>query len=210
MTGTQLLDELAQAVRSLVQLYQLNYVRLDPRKGIDRPHSSDVDRQLTSSGDRQSQQIVKQHCSPRDYSLSTAHRDTIHRDTIYLPSIDTIQIPSINIIHVPSIDTVHPNTVHPNTIHRDTIHRDTIYLPSIDTVHPVSVDTIHIPSINTVNILSFDTVHPNTVHPNTVHPDTVHRNTVNRNTVHCWGQNRSRRNQCLKVRKNQHEHFYEK
>ncbi|WZY86727.1 hypothetical protein YC2023_033111 [Brassica napus] len=26
----------------------------------------------------------------------------------------------------------------------------------------------------------------------------------------CWGQNRSRRNQCLKVRKNQHEHFYEK
>ncbi|WZY99631.1 hypothetical protein YC2023_071960 [Brassica napus] len=33
MTGTQLLDELAQAVRSLVQLYQLNYVRLDPRKG---------------------------------------------------------------------------------------------------------------------------------------------------------------------------------
>ncbi|WZY94004.1 hypothetical protein YC2023_066333 [Brassica napus] len=34
MTGTQLLDELAQAVRSLVQLYQLNYVRLDPRKGL--------------------------------------------------------------------------------------------------------------------------------------------------------------------------------
>ncbi|WZY72154.1 hypothetical protein YC2023_004394 [Brassica napus] len=33
MTFTQLLDELAQAVRSLVQLYQLNYVRLDPRKG---------------------------------------------------------------------------------------------------------------------------------------------------------------------------------
>ncbi|WZZ15730.1 hypothetical protein YC2023_108819 [Brassica napus] len=33
MTGTQLLDELAQAVRSLFQLYQLNYVRLDPRKG---------------------------------------------------------------------------------------------------------------------------------------------------------------------------------
>ncbi|WZY87020.1 hypothetical protein YC2023_033404 [Brassica napus] len=33
MSGTQLLDELAQAVRSLVQLYQLNYVRLDPRKG---------------------------------------------------------------------------------------------------------------------------------------------------------------------------------
>ena len=26
----------------------------------------------------------------------------------------------------------------------------------------------------------------------------------------CWGQNRSRRNQCLKVRKNRHEHFYEK
>ncbi|WZY70507.1 hypothetical protein YC2023_002747 [Brassica napus] len=33
MTGTQLLDELAQAVRSLVQLYQLNYVQLDHRKG---------------------------------------------------------------------------------------------------------------------------------------------------------------------------------
>ncbi|KAG5373814.1 hypothetical protein IGI04_042869, partial [Brassica rapa subsp. trilocularis] len=27
--------ELAQAVRSLVQLYQLNYVRLDPRKGAN-------------------------------------------------------------------------------------------------------------------------------------------------------------------------------
>ncbi|WZZ44601.1 hypothetical protein YC2023_040860 [Brassica napus] len=26
----------------------------------------------------------------------------------------------------------------------------------------------------------------------------------------CWGQNRSRRNQCLKVRKNRHESFYEK
>ncbi|KAF3488495.1 hypothetical protein F2Q69_00053453 [Brassica cretica] len=25
----------------------------------------------------------------------------------------------------------------------------------------------------------------------------------------CWGQNRSRRNQCLKVRKNRHERFYE-
>ncbi|WZY72280.1 hypothetical protein YC2023_004520 [Brassica napus] len=35
MTGTQLLDELAQEVRSLVQLYQLNYVRLDPRKGAN-------------------------------------------------------------------------------------------------------------------------------------------------------------------------------
>ncbi|WZY87002.1 hypothetical protein YC2023_033386 [Brassica napus] len=34
MSGTQLLDGLAQAVRSLVQLYQLNYVRLDPRKGV--------------------------------------------------------------------------------------------------------------------------------------------------------------------------------
>ncbi|WZY72417.1 hypothetical protein YC2023_004657 [Brassica napus] len=33
MTGTQLLDELVHAVRSLVQLYQLNYVWLDPRKG---------------------------------------------------------------------------------------------------------------------------------------------------------------------------------
>ncbi|WZY87011.1 hypothetical protein YC2023_033395 [Brassica napus] len=35
MSGTQLLDELAQAVRSLVQLYQLNYVQLDPRKGAN-------------------------------------------------------------------------------------------------------------------------------------------------------------------------------
>ena len=26
----------------------------------------------------------------------------------------------------------------------------------------------------------------------------------------CWGQNRSRQNQCLKVRKTQHERFYEK
>ena len=26
----------------------------------------------------------------------------------------------------------------------------------------------------------------------------------------CWGQNRSRRNQYLKVRKNQNEHFYKK
>ncbi|WZZ03285.1 hypothetical protein YC2023_089206 [Brassica napus] len=39
MSGTQLLDELAQAVRSLVQLYQLNYVWLDPRKG---QHTQDV------------------------------------------------------------------------------------------------------------------------------------------------------------------------
>ncbi|WZY93776.1 hypothetical protein YC2023_066105 [Brassica napus] len=36
MTGTQLLEELVQAVQSLVQLYQLNYVRLDPRKGTHR------------------------------------------------------------------------------------------------------------------------------------------------------------------------------
>ncbi|KAF3555965.1 hypothetical protein F2Q69_00015337 [Brassica cretica] len=28
--------------------------------------------------------------------------------------------------------------------------------------------------------------------------------------VWCWGQNRSRRNQCLKVRKNRHKRFYEK
>ncbi|KAF3527757.1 hypothetical protein DY000_02039790 [Brassica cretica] len=34
MTGTRLLDELAQAVRSLVLLFQLNYVRLDSRKGF--------------------------------------------------------------------------------------------------------------------------------------------------------------------------------
>ncbi|WZZ43924.1 hypothetical protein YC2023_040183 [Brassica napus] len=33
MTGTRLLDELAKAVRSLVLLFQSNYVRLDPRKG---------------------------------------------------------------------------------------------------------------------------------------------------------------------------------
>ena len=29
-------------------------------------------------------------------------------------------------------------------------------------------------------------------------------------TDECWYQNQSRRNQCLKVRKNQYEHFYEK
>ncbi|KAF3532039.1 hypothetical protein DY000_02039626 [Brassica cretica] len=33
MTGTRLLDELAKAVRSLVLLFQSNYVRLDPRNG---------------------------------------------------------------------------------------------------------------------------------------------------------------------------------
>ncbi|KAF3574511.1 hypothetical protein F2Q69_00059165 [Brassica cretica] len=33
MTGTRLLDELAQAVRSLVLFFQSNYVRLDSRKG---------------------------------------------------------------------------------------------------------------------------------------------------------------------------------
>ncbi|WZY76651.1 hypothetical protein YC2023_023035 [Brassica napus] len=43
MTGTQLLDELAQAVRSLVQLYQLNYVRLDPRKGANFGSHNEVE-----------------------------------------------------------------------------------------------------------------------------------------------------------------------
>ena len=35
-------------------------------------------------------------------------------------------------------------------------------------------------------------------------------NSQRSNHSSCCGQNRSRRNQCLKVHKNQHEHFYEK
>ncbi|KAF2530693.1 hypothetical protein F2Q70_00029280 [Brassica cretica] len=59
MTGTRLPDERAQAVRSLGSL--LNYVRLDPRKGIsiDAPFKISIDRIVVASIDAASRKLYE-------------------------------------------------------------------------------------------------------------------------------------------------------